>query len=420
MLEIFGDIDGLDGLGDYADDLFDLNPKQSTNPLPDDFLVDIPQEVVLTPAQLEQKRIAERQDEVITYTPKETPVKEEPVAPQIPVVAKMATKTAVKLQKPVVDRSGSFNKISATVFEDPDSINTVSVPDRDLELLALAGTYDIFSLKEVSDHQVASPTSAEFISEYYRLINTMISKVTLNQLVESSTEVYGLWMDGVINKTINISGNAFFYYDAIYRYCVQDSVVKSLRIMYDNKKVHFTQMQTYQIMGAGKGISSAQQATYYLEKMATASFSTTIGVLVHRKNMVKIREWFESSFPSSDFRSGLLSMIQNAISESSKQQAIEFKSDDNVFVVAGHRCLLFAKKLLHRHSNIQLPNNHLQLSALVFLLSGVTVSKPNLRNIGFEMLLDGLDNSPQLMESFVTQSYESHRHCYPITDLSSL
>lgn len=415
MLEIFGE---LGDLGDYANDLFTEN--SNPDPLFDDLLVDIPQEVVLTPAQLEHKRIAERADEVIVYTPKENPIKEDPQAAHIPAVAKMAAKPTVKVQKPTIVHSGSFNKISATVFEDPDLANTISVPDRDLELIELASTYDLFSLKEVSSHQVASPTSAEFISEYYRLINTMISKVTLNQLVESSTEVYGLWIDGFIKKTINMSGNAFFYYDAIYRYCVQDSVVKSLRVMYDNKKVHFTQMQTYQIMGAGKGISSAQQATYYLEKMAIASLSTTISILIHRKNMVKVRDWFESSFPSSDFRSNLLTMIQHAVVESSKEQAIEFKDDKNVFVVAGHRCLLFAKKLLNRHKSVQLPNNHLQLSALVFLLSGVSVEKPNLRNIGFEALIDGLENSPQLMDSFITQSYESHRHCYPISELSAL
>ena len=415
MLESFGDFGDL---GEYANDLFGGNA--APEPLFDDLFVDIPQEAVLTPAQLEHKRIAEREDEVIVYTPKEEPIKEEPQTAHIPAVAKMATKPAVKLQKPAVTPSGSFNKISAPVFEYSESANAVSVPDRDLELIELASTYDLFSLKEVSSHQVASPTSAEFISEYYRLINTMISKVTLNQLVESSTEVYGLWIDGTINKTINISGNAFFYYDSIYRHCVQDSVVNSLRVMYNNKKVHFTQMQTYQIMGAGKGISSAQQATYYLEKMAIASLSTTIGILVHRKNMVKVRDWFESNFPSSDFRSKILTLIQNAVVESSKEQAIEFKDDKNVFVVAGHRCLLFAKKLLNRHKSIQLPDNHLQLSALVFLLSGVSLDKPNLRNIGFEALYDGLYNSPQLMDSFITQSYESHRHCYPISELSAL
>ena len=352
--------------GDYADDL--LFASSSQPDVLDDFLAEIPQEAVLTPAQLEQKRIADREDDIITYEPPPDLTEEDAEVVLAPAAAKMATKPPVKLAKAVVDRSGSFNKISATTFEDQDTLNLISVPDRDLELIELASTYDLFSLKEVSSHQIASPTAAEFISEYYRLINTMISKVTLNQLVESPTEVYGLWLDGVISKTINISGNAFFYYDAIYRYCVQDSVVNSLRVMYNNKKVHFTQMQTYQIMGAGKGISSAQQATYYLEKMATASFSTTIGVLIHRKNMVKIRDWFESSFPNSDLRGEMQGMIQHAIIESSKEQAVEFKDDKDVFVVAGHRCLLFAKKLLNRHKSIQLPNNHLQLSALVFLL----------------------------------------------------
>lgn len=415
MLEIFGD---LDDIGDYADDL--LFASSSQPDVLDDFLAEIPQEAVLTPAQLEQKRIADREDDIITYEPPPRPTQEDAEVVLAPAAAKMATKPPVKLAKAVADRSGSFNKISATTFEDQDTLNLISVPDRDLELIELASTYDLFSLKEVSSHQIASPTAAEFISEYYRLINTMISKVTLNQLVESPTEVYGLWLDGVISKTINISGNAFFYYDAIYRYCVQDSVVNSLRVMYNNKKVHFTQMQTYQIMGAGKGISSAQQATYYLEKMATASFSTTIGVLIHRKNMVKIRDWFESSFPNSDLRGEMQGMIQHAIIESSKEQAVEFKDDKDVFVVAGHRCLLFAKKLLNRHKSIQLPNNHLQLSALVFLLSGVSMAKPNLANIGFTMLMNGLENSPRLMDSFVTMSYESHRHCYPITELSAL
>lgn len=417
MLDIFGEL-GLGDINEYPSDIFDDN--SSPDILSDDFLVEIPQEVVLTPAQLEQKSIAEREDEVIVYVPQESPVEEAPEPPKTPAVAKMATKPRINLQKPTFDHSGSFNKISAPNFDDSLSDSALSVPDRDMELIALASTYDLFSLKEVSSHQIASPTPAEFISEYYRLINTMISKVTLNQLVESPTDVYGLWVDGLIDKTINISGNAFFHYDAIYRYCVQDSVVKSLRVMYENKKIHFTQMETYQIMGAGKGITSAQQATYYLEKMATVCFSTTIGVLVHRKNMVRIRGWFEASFPSADFRNKMQSMIQSAVTESSKEQAVEFKNDKDVFVVTGHRCLLFAKKLLSRHSNNQLPNNHLQLSALVFLLSGISVAKPNLRNIGFESLLDGLENSPRLMDSFITLSYESHRHCYPITDLSTL
>lgn len=48
------------------------------------------------------------------------------------------------------------------------------------------------------------------------------------------------------------------------------------------------------------------------------------------------------------------------------------------------------------------------------------MAKPNLANIGFTMLMSGLENSPRLMDSFVTMSYESHRHCYPITELSAL
>ena len=128
-------------------------------------------------------------------------------------------------------------------------------------------------------------------------------------------------------------------------------------------------------------------------------FSKAPTKIYHPQKNRQTRDWFESNFPSSDFRSEILKLIQNAVIESSKEQAIEFKDDKNVFVVAGHRCLLFAKKLLNRHKSIQLPNNHLQLSALVFLLSGVSLDKPNLKNIGFEALYDGLDNSPQLMDS---------------------
>lgn len=291
---------------------------------------------------------------------------------------------------------------------------------QDQELLALARNRDVFSLETTFDNQIVSPTLSEFVAEYYRLINTMISKVTLNQLVVAKTRNDSMWMHGQLKETINISGNKYFHYDSIYMYCTQNSAIKSLREKYEHKKLHFTKMDVYQVMGAGHGISSAQQATIFLEKMATASLSTNISSLTYRDNMMFIKNWFESNYPSSEFRLSVLNLIQDAVFNSSKKQAMAFEADREVFVVKNHHCLLFAKKLLNRHGNIQLPNHHLHLTALVVMLSGVALDKPNLANIAFNRLFTGLKKSDKLMESFVRLSYESHRHCYPINELSKI
>lgn len=313
-----------------------------------------------------------------------------------------------KIQTPIESYSSSFG-----------SKNELKEP-QDQELVKLARNREVFSLETTFDNQIVSPTMAEFVAEYYRLINTMISKVTLNQLVVAKTRNDSLWMHGRLKETLNISGNKYFFYDSIYMYCTQDAAIKSLREKYEHKKLHFTKMDVYQVMGAGHGISSAQQATIFLEKMATASLSTNISSLTYRDNMMFVKKWFERSFPSSDFRDSVLNLIQDGVFNSSKKQALAFEADREVFVVKNHHCLLFAKKLLNRHGNIQLPNHHLHLTALVVLLSGVALDKPNLANIAFNQLFNGLSKSDKLMDSFVRLSYESHRHCYPINELSKI
>lgn len=316
----------------------------------------------------------------------------------------------------------SYNKIKTP----PESLdpsyglkNTVKEA-QDQELLKLARNREVFSLDSTFDNQVVSPTVSEFVAEYYRLINSMILKVTLNQLVVSKTRKDSLWINGQLRETVNISGNKYFHYDSIYMHCTKNTIIQSLREKYEHKRLHFTQMDVYQVMGAGHGISSAQQATIFLEKMATASLSTCISSLSYRDSMMFIKNWFEGSFPNSEFRQSILNLIQDAVFESSKKQALAFESDREVFVVKNHHCLLFAKKLLNRHGNIQLPNHHLHLTALVVLLSGVALDKPNLANIAFYRLFDGLKGSDSLMDSFVKLSYESHRHCYPINELSKI
>lgn len=416
LFDDFGDLDS------YADDLTPPPASPSKPAVSIDVLPDIPTGEVLTAAQIEEREVATRQDKPVAYVPKVKPVLAKPEsAPQTTIESRSLP--VQQSRQPVLstEPTGSINKISTPPLTAPISFLKVNVPTQDLELMALADPYDVFSLKQIADYQVVSPTSAEFIAQYYRLVNTMIAKVTLNQLVTKPIEVSNLWIDGITKKTLNTSGNTVFFYDSVYRYCVEDSVINKLRRMYKSKRIHFTQMQTHQIMGAGHGISSAQQAAFYLEKMATASFSSTIGMLIYREKMVKVRDWFERILPISiENRKSIQALIQNAVIKSSEEQAKKYEDDNDVFVVADHRCILFAKKLLNRHSNNQLSDNQLQLTALTFLMSGVSEAKPNLANIGFKNLFSGLENSPQLTESLIQLSYEGHRHCYPINELSHI
>ena len=423
MINDFGDLDG------YVELPPSISPApiSKNNPLD---LPDIPTQEVKSLTGLIPDPIAKRRDKPVAYVPRAkaglnpNPVNNNsnttPDTSLEPFDESYTQTGKIVSPAPTKERTGSINKISTPPTAPLTFIKTDPV-DQDQDLIEMAATYDVFSLSMIADYQVVSPTSAEFIAQYYRLANNMIAKVTLNQLVSEPIEVSNMWLDGKTTKTLNISGNTVYSYDDIYRYCVQDSVVDLLRAKYKSKQIHFTQMQTHQIMGAGNGISSAQQAAYYLEKMATASFSSTIGMLVFRKRMVKIRDWFENTLQvSNTTRSSIRNLIQDAVIRTSEAQAAKYKDDEDVFVVKHHRCILFAKKLLNRHSNNQLPDSHLQLSILVFLMSGVSEAAPLLGNIGFQKLYDGMLASPSLVDSLVNLSYESHRHCYPINELSHL
>lgn len=416
LFDDFGDAD------DYVDDLV-TKPIITSKTTPSaDALPEIPKGNALSVHQLEHKKIATRKDKPVAYVPKVKP------APQKATEQAVEPSTAAPLpinniKKTVIssERTGSINKISTPAMTAPVSIVKKEPVQQDAELLAMAGEYDVFSLKQVADYQIVSPTSAEFIAQYYRLINNMTTKVTLNQMVSTPTVVKGLWHDGATSETLNISGNTTFSYDELYRYCVQDTSINLLRRMYENKRLAFTDMQTHQIMGAGHGISSAQQATYYLEKTATSIFSNTISVLIFRSNMLKVRDWFENALPlNNDTKKAIMALVQDAVIDSSKAQAIKYEDNDDVFVTADHHCILFAKKLLNRHGNLQLSNNHLHITALAFLMSGIPMQNPNVANLGFKTLFEGLKESQPLRDSLVRLSYEGHRHCYPINELSHL
>lgn len=414
----FGDLDA------FVDTLPSSAPVLTiTSPLD---LPEIPKGDVFSVIESKVDPIAQREDKPVAYVPRVRPNVKKPT--ENPVIAsssssrksQVSISNAQPIERPK-DRTGSINKINTPPLTAPISFVKTSPLEQDQELIEMALAYDVFSLSKIADYQIVSPTSAEFIAQYYRLINIMIAKVTLNQLVTKPIEIKNMWIDRITSRTPNISGNTIYAYDEIYRYCVQDSVVDSLRAKYKSKQIHFTQMQTYEIMGAGNGISSAQQAAYYLEKMATACFSSTISMLVFRRNMIRVRDWFENTLKiNSVTRTAIQTLIQDAVIKSSLAQAAKYKEDDDVFVVKEHRCILFAKKLLSRHTSQQLSDNQLQLSALVFLMSGVSEEKPQLGNIGFKGLYEGLVSSPQLVDSLVHLSYESHRHCYPINELSHL
>lgn len=370
--------------------------------------------------------IAQREDKPVAYVPRTKTATKSTNKNPLTASPAVNRKSQVSISEttPILrskERTGSINKISTPPLTAPISFVKTSPLEQDQDLIEMAATYDVFSLSKIADYQVVSPTAAEFVAQYYRLINIMIAKVTLNQLVTKPIEIKNMWIDRFTSRTPNISGNTIFSYDEIYRYCVQDSVIDSLRAKYKSKQIHFTQMQTYEIMGAGNGISSAKQAAYYLEKMATACFSSTISMLVFRKNMIRVRDWFENAVNlNSATRLAIQTLIQDSVMKSSVAQATKYQDDDDVFVVKEHRCILFAKKLLSRHTSQQLSDNQLQLSALVFLMSGVSEEKPQLGNIGFKGLYEGLVASPPLVDSLVHLSYESHRHCYPINELSHL
>lgn len=416
LFDDFGDPD------DYADDLI-TKPIVTSETTPSvEALPDIPTGRVFTSEQLEHKKIATRKDKPVAYVPKVKPsATKEPEQAVEPASTKTLPMNHLKRTVISTERTGSMNKISTPAITAPISIVKKVATDQDLALVAMAGEYDVFSLKQVADYQIISPTAAEFIAQYYRLINNMTAKVTLNEMAANPIVVNGLWRDGVTSETLNISGNITFSYDSIYRYCVQDTVIHSLRRMYDNKRVNFTKMETYQIMGAGHGISSAQQATYYLEKTATSIFSNTISVLIFRGNMLKVRDWFEKSLRlNTETRKAITNLVQDAIIASSLAQAAKYEESDDVFVTKDHHCILFAKKLLSRHGNLQLANSHLHITALAFLMSGIPMIDPNVANLGFKTLFSGLENSEALRDSLVRLSYEGHRHCYPINELSHL
>lgn len=423
MQDFFKDFGDLDGYVENHPSSKPLTASKDTLDLPD-----IPPSDIQDLSQLVSDPASRRRDKPAAYVPrpsrrsanKNKPSESTPTA-QLELDKKSEVSLRQKLPNAApTERTGSINKISTPNTVSLSFIKT-EVVEQDQDLIELADTYEVFSLSKIADYQVVSPTSAEFIAQYYRLANNMIAKVALNQLVDEPIEVNSMWFDGIKSKTLNLSGSTVYSYDDVYRYCVQDSVVDSLRAKYKSKQIHFTQMQTHEIMGAGNGISSAQQAAYYLEKMATASFSSTIGMLTFRKNMIRVRDWFENTLKvNNSTRSSILGLIQGAITKSSEIEAEKYKDDKDVFVVQHHRCILFAKKLLNRHSNIQLADSQLQISALVFLMSGVSEAKPNLSNIGFQKLYDGLEASPSLVDSLVQLSYESHRHCYPINELSHL
>lgn len=426
IMRDFGDLDGYVEAHPSSSAAFPAAIKPTDLP-------DIPTGDITDLSQLASNPVAMREDNPNPYIPRANPHKKtsstpsdakqsNPVStPLEPAGKKRLSIDKEVLSTPLRERTGSINKISTPLTTPPLSFAKANPLDQDQDLIEMASAYDVFSLSMIADYQVVSPTAAEFVAQYYRLANNMIAKVTLNQLVTSSVDVNNMWIDGVITKTLNISGNAAFSYDDIYRYCVQDTVIDLLRAKYKSKQIHFTQMQTHEIMGAGHGISSAQQATYYLEKMATASFSSTISMLVFRKNMVRTRDWFENTLKITNAtRKSITDLIQDAVIRTSEAQANKYKDDKDVFVVLQHRCILFAKKLLNRHASIQLPDDHLQLSTLVFLMSGVIEAKPNLANIGFKKLFEGMESSPSLVDSLIDLSYESHRHCYPINELSHL
>lgn len=426
FLTEFGDLDG------YVDSL--PTPPTTSVSKTKPILPEIPVDDIQDLTQLINEDVALREDKPVTYTPRakrgattpdSTPKKDDKVESTNATPSTQTKSPVPSHQKtnpqPSKEHTGSINKISTPAITEPISLVKVNPLDQDQDLVEMAASYDVFSLSDVADYQVVSPTAAEFVAQYYRLINTMIAKVSLNQLVSEPIEVNNYWHHGIMSKTLNISGSNVYAYDDIYRYCVQDSVVDLLRAKYQSKQVHLTQMETHQIMGAGDGISSAQQATYYLEKMATASFSSTLSMLIFRRKAVKIRDWFENVLKvKNSTRVSIKRLIQNAVVKSSEEQAMEYKNNNDVFVTQSHRCILFAKKLLNRHANIQLPDTHLQISALIFMLSGISESRPNIHNIGFEDLYEGLTENPSLVDSLIHLSYESHRHCYPINELSHL
>lgn len=326
------------------------------------------------------------------------------------------------------DSQGSINKIKLPKVDDSNSGKPAFVEERDEELASLAKALPLFSIEDVADYQIVSPTSAEFIAQYYRILIMMITKITLNELAPKETELDGLWVSGKPVKTIGMSKNFVFVFDQIYGYCTQDNVLKSLRSLYEEKKVYFSEMTTHQIMGAGHGISSAQQATLYLEKMVAVSISSTISMLSYKRHMFKIRTWFEDTVPrtptvmvyqnKAPSKSALLGIIQLAVSKSSKEQALKFANDNSVYVKADHHCLLFAKRYLNAHMNVQIPNAQLQLSALIFLMSGASYEQPKLGTIGYDLISKNLEDSETLSQALVEHTYESHRHCYPINELS--
>lgn len=455
-----GDSSSFESIPDIDIDALDISEE----------IPEFPKEKPLTPAERELKRIAERADEVPSEKKPDINLKlkfmkqsssegeeddldgdknpkkgsnkasNEQTAPT-PLEKKESTGTMAE-RKPMRivtsrtriedygDSQGSINKIRLPKVDEADLNPPALIPERDDELASLAKNLSLFSVEDIADFQVVSPTPAEFIAQYYRVLGVMIAKITLNELKPKEDELDALWFSGRFIKTLSMSQNFVFVFDQIYGYCTQDNVLRTLRNLYEEKRVHFSEMTTHQIMGAGHGISSARQATLYLEKMVAVSISSTISMLSYRRHMFRTRTWFEDSVPrvptlmvhqgKSPSKPELLNILQTAVAKSSKEQALKFSNNDSVYVKAEHHCLLFAKRYLNTHMSVQIPNNQLQLSALIFLMSGASFENPKIANIGYDSISNNLKDSEALSQSLIDHAYRSHRHCYPINELSKL
>lgn len=459
----FGDLEGgFEGYFEEVDSSEFQNPALDSDitdafedigdiPLPDVEVVElpsitdvpIPKKAPLTPAEKELLRKKNRKDKPVTPssevfaklrkkpddsdesqgspapTPnKETEVKKDKVEPKPEVKPDSELLPKRRVFNGYKNPNTPLNKIKAPDFEVSKGDYVISDDDVDTDLMAMATDLETFSVEAVSENQVVSPTSAEFIAQYYRVINLMAYKIALNKTVTSAIHVDGMWSNGTSLATINMSSTQNYLFDAIYIHCVQDEVIKRFRAMYEDKRVHFSKMTVQQTLGAGHGISSAKQASMYLEKMATVSISSALDMLGYKGIMFETREWFEDNIPDKGARAELLGVIQRIINRSSVAQAKKYAKDDDVITKRGRRYFLFAKKYLSRGVSVHVSNQQLQLSALIFFLSGIDKYEPTPKNIGLVELTDKLIENEGLGESFDTLTYESHRHCYPINELS--
>lgn len=433
----FGDLDSeFVGYGDFQEVDDSIDTEIATEVFLEDALPVIPKEPVLSIEEQKKLKLKNRSDKFTSESEKEKLDKLREIEKNRQLELKSRQEQAVldvtatakdkdddldldtSNKSRYKDPNVQIGKIQSEDFEVDISSSGLIDVDTDTELKALAEGLEVFSIEKPLDNQIASPTSAEFLAQYYRIINIMAHKIAINKLISTPINVDCMWSNGISLKTPNTSSLNPFVFDNIYIRCIEDSVIDKIRFMYEEKRVIFSKMTASQLLGAGHGISSAKQAEMYLEKMATVSISSVLSLLIHKRKLITMRNWFEGSVLGKTEKGDLLSIIQKLLYRFYKEQVDKYKNDSDMRILPSRVCFVFAKKYLNRHISINIPLEQLQITALTIFFTGIDMSNPNFDNLSTTKLTRSLSESESLGDSFAQLTYESHRHSYPINELS--